>query len=257
MASTSAPATDLRGQPVDSARIESLESDLAFEKTILASFEDAAETPETAQEKTATKRKIMKLKQQLSEARGIPLKGSSSSEKSRSLLLLTSPLSSASQPTTGVVKNNTGKMDYLQRKSGPDCPLSSLYIGWLLDANAKLTDPTVPVRFPQLPSPSGMSTPSDSSSSGGPSSHHGGTISRKRSFSNAQIGAPVGWTDTNKSRRTTPSPMNSTDPTPSPDPFDDFDDLPVIDLTGYVVCLAFGPLHLLTSLHLFVFKLVW
>lgn len=220
----------MRGQPVDSARIESLENEMVLEKVILASYEDGAETPETAREKTATKRKIMKLKQQLSEARG---KGYSPlSFESQSLLLLTSPHSPASQSNNGVVKKSPGAMDYLQRKSGTD-PSALSYIYWLCCTIANLTDPAVPVRFPQLSTTSGMSTPSDSSSSGGPLSHHSGTLARKRSFSNAQMGAPMGWTDTNKSRKTTPSPMNSTDPTPSPDPFDDFgEDFPVIDLTG-------------------------
>lgn len=240
----------MRGQPADSARIESLENDLAFERTILASFEGEAETAETIQETTATKRKIMKLKQQLSEARGIFPKGYLPlSLEDQARLLLTSPFSSAPQSSTGVVTNNTGGMDYLQRTSDLDRPPSRLYI-WC--ANAKLTDPTVPVRFPRLPNTSGMSTPSDSSSSGGPSSGYG-VVSRKRSFSNAQMGVPQGWTDNNKSRRTTPSPMNSNDPTPSPDPFDDDfgEELPVIDLTGYVTCPASPPLHLLISVDIF------
>lgn len=132
MASISAPATGMRGQPADSEQIKSLEDDLAVQHAMLASFEDAAETPETAQEKTATKRKIMELKQQLSAARG---KGYSPlSLETQSLLLLTDPLSlhSASQSSTGVVTNTTGKMDYLQCKSGPYRLPSRFYIGYFV-----------------------------------------------------------------------------------------------------------------------------
>ncbi|KAM7217320.1 ATP-dependent helicase ULS1 [Rhypophila decipiens] len=77
---------------------------------------------------------------------------------------------------------------------------------------------------------SGISTPGGSSLSG---SNHA-SLSRKRSFSNAQMGQPTGY-QANKSQRTTPSPMDSTDQLhPSPDFFDGLDDdaFTVIDLTA-------------------------
>lgn len=69
---SSAPASEnLPGLAVSSARIQSLEEDLAFQQTILTSLEDTLESAQDEEAKLATKRKIVKLKKQLSEARGV------------------------------------------------------------------------------------------------------------------------------------------------------------------------------------------
>lgn len=71
--SSALAAENLRGfaAPVNPAHIQNLEEELALQQAILVSLEDTFESAETVETKIATKRSIVKLKKQLSEARGV------------------------------------------------------------------------------------------------------------------------------------------------------------------------------------------
>ncbi|KAK3330570.1 SNF2 family N-terminal domain-containing protein [Apodospora peruviana] len=89
----------------------------------------------------------------------------------------------------------------------------------------------LPHHFARTSTPSGMSTPGDSSSSGATSSRSA-MPARKRSFSSTNMEAYPTGVPESKSRRATPSPMNTGNTTPS-SLLPDFDDDPeIIDLTG-------------------------